>query len=252
MNRFSALMMGLAVLIGVVVWMSFGTSEDDGNVNQSLTTGEYMSVVNWPPQVQMIDTQYSCEEGDAEAREETINNRKYCVTTVEEAAAGGLYTQHTYTTDMNGRTLLLTFSTRLNHCANLEPEKRLACEAEQKAFDPRPYIDDLVSKQSSVGTQNIGEATNREAILSGTYICLPHTNTTGPQTLECALGLHASDGSYYALDFNQNPEAQFTLKTGDRISVEGIITPVEMLSSDAWMKYSIKGIFTITGEVKKI
>ena len=42
-------------------------------------------------------------------------------------------------------------------------------------------------------------ADNR-AMLEGEFVCLPHTDTTGPQTEECAFGLKTADGKYYALD----------------------------------------------------
>jgi hypothetical protein len=83
------------------------------------------------------------------------------------------------------------------------------------------------------------------ATLTGTYLCLPHSDTSGPQTLECALGLQIDAGDYYALDFNASPTTPATLATGSKITVTGIVTPVEMLSSDHWRKYPIKGIFSV-------
>lgn len=38
-----------------------------------------------------------------------------------------------------------------------------------------------------------------EITVQGTMICLPHKNTEGPQTLECAFGLHDDMGRNYAL-----------------------------------------------------
>jgi hypothetical protein len=35
--------------------------------------------------------------------------------------------------------------------------------------------------------------------LRGTILCLPHRNTNGPQTMECAYGLKDEKGNYYAL-----------------------------------------------------
>lgn len=252
--------MGLAALIGVVVWLSIGSSERSDTAKlplSSLQNSEYISVLDWPPLTQTVEEPYSCLEAGLEneragvTKRKLINDREYCVTSVVEGAAGSIYTQYAYATEINGKTVILTFSTRASQCANYEPEKQLLCEATQKEFNPEPFIDELVVQQERVGTQNLPEAAPREAELSGTYICLPHTDTSGPQTLECALGLHASDGSYYALDFSQNSNAQFELKTGDRFTSKGILTPVEMLSSDHWKKYPIKGIFTITGPIEK-
>ncbi len=33
----------------------------------------------------------------------------------------------------------------------------------------------------------------------GTMVCLPHKDTSGPQTMECAFGIKADDGRYYGL-----------------------------------------------------
>lgn len=85
--------------------------------------------------------------------------------------------------------------------------------------------------------------------LRGEYLCLPHVNTSGPQTEECAFGLKTDDGMYYALSTQSLPiEAMVQLQTGKRISIEGILVPIEQISSDHWRIYPIKGII----EVKKI
>ncbi len=81
--------------------------------------------------------------------------------------------------------------------------------------------------------------------LTGTYLCLPHTNTSGPQTLECAFGLQTDEGTYYALDFNLLPNAVQTLQTGSTITATGTVTPIERLSTDHWRKYPITGIFSV-------
>ncbi len=91
-----------------------------------------------------------------------------------------------------------------------------------------------------------------QATLTGEYVCLPHTDTSGPQTLECALGLKTDAGEYYALDFNLMPTAMAELATGDRISANGTITPVALLSSDHWQQYPIEGIFSVTDSLEII
>lgn len=84
--------------------------------------------------------------------------------------------------------------------------------------------------------------------LTGEYVCLPHKNTKGPQTLECAFGLKTDSGEYYALDFNLTSQKIPNFKTGERYSVTGTITPVELLSSE--QKYNIQGIITVTESAK--
>lgn len=79
--------------------------------------------------------------------------------------------------------------------------------------------------------------------LEGEVVCLPHKDTSGPQTLECAIGLKTAEGTHYALDAGDVNPPPYT--TGQRIRANGLVTPVEMLSSDHWQKYAIKGIFSI-------
>lgn len=82
--------------------------------------------------------------------------------------------------------------------------------------------------------------------LSGEYTCLPHADTSGPQTLECALGIKTSDGNYYALDFSLMSQEYPNIPGGTTISANGILTPIKNLSTDHWKKYNVKGIFSVT------
>lgn len=90
------------------------------------------------------------------------------------------------------------------------------------------------------------------ATLSGEYLCLPHVDTSGPQTLECAFGLKTDDGTYYALDFNLMSQAILDLQTGQHISASGVVTPIERLSTDHWQKYPIVGIFSVTDSLARV
>lgn len=89
------------------------------------------------------------------------------------------------------------------------------------------------------------------ATLTGEYICLPHADQNGPQTLECAFGIKTTTGEYYALDFNLMSQTPPELNIGDKFTASGTITPIKMLSTDHWRKYPIKGIFSVTDSVKK-
>jgi hypothetical protein len=88
-----------------------------------------------------------------------------------------------------------------------------------------------------------------QATLSGTYLCLPHVDMSGPQTMECAFGLQTDDGIYYAIDFGLMSQTPPELSTGQRITASGVVTPVERLNNDQWRKYPIKAIFSVTNSV---
>lgn len=98
-------------------------------------------------------------------------------------------------------------------------------------------------------TENAGEPLPQEELpeemsvpgaitVEGTLGCLPHKDTTGPQTLECAIGLMGDDGENYSLDLSAVTYPADTT----RARVSGHFTPAEALSSDAWQKYEMRGI----------
>lgn len=85
----------------------------------------------------------------------------------------------------------------------------------------------------------------------GTYECLPHRDTTGPQTMECAFGLKDTNGKHYALDTRLMSSTDWmTMPTGAQLKVEGVLVPIEQLSTDMWRKYDIVGIISATSITK--
>ena len=90
------------------------------------------------------------------------------------------------------------------------------------------------------------------ATLTGTYVCLPHKDTSGPQTLECAFGIKTDEGDYYALDLSMVSQEVPNLTTGTRLRATGTVTPIEMLSTDQWQKYPIKGIFSVVDSLQEL
>ncbi len=89
-----------------------------------------------------------------------------------------------------------------------------------------------------------------EATITGSFTCLPHRNTDGPQTLECASGLETNDGNFYALDLSAFSYPADEFGTGEAIKVTGLLVPIEQISSDMWQKYNIKGIMRVTNITK--
>jgi hypothetical protein len=96
------------------------------------------------------------------------------------------------------------------------------------------------------------EIASYRGTLSGEVVCLPHRDTEGPQTLECVMGLQTDTDEYYALDFSMASQMNPGIDHGNRMRANGLITPVEMLSSDRWQKYAIEGIFSVTDSIEKL
>jgi hypothetical protein len=82
--------------------------------------------------------------------------------------------------------------------------------------------------------------------LSGTYVCLPFIDTKMPASGECVFGLKTDDGVYYMVNFGQSASAKQQFDKRAHITAEGFVTPKEALSTDHWVPYNMKGIFTIT------
>jgi hypothetical protein len=90
------------------------------------------------------------------------------------------------------------------------------------------------------------DAVPQAMTLSGTYVCLPHIDTTGPQTEECSFGLQGDSGEYYAVNFGASAEAMQQFQSGANITAQGFFVPKEAMSTNEWAKYNMKGMFTIT------
>lgn len=62
--------------------------------------------------------------------------------------------------------------------------------------------------------------------IDGTMVCLPHKDMSGPQTLECAIGLEDGQGRYFALDETAlGAPGPSDIATGKQVRVEGTFTP---------------------------
>ncbi len=75
----------------------------------------------------------------------------------------------------------------------------------------------------------------------GEIVCLPHLDTNGPVTMECAYGLRDSDGFYYELkDENSSFQNSANVPMNTPVFVEGIL---QLMKSDT---YNSIGVITIS------
>ena len=111
----------------------------------------YIHVVDWPPKLQVNSGPFTCTEaGDVTARagrtrKIVIDGHVYCVTEVQEGAAGSVYTQYAYAAERDGKTVIMTFSLRAEQCGNYDEPKRTECETERANFDIGGRIDAMFS-----------------------------------------------------------------------------------------------------------
>ncbi|HET8574982.1 MAG TPA: hypothetical protein VFM02_02290 [Candidatus Paceibacterota bacterium] len=80
-----------------------------------------------------------------------------------------------------------------------------------------------------------------EIVQSGTVACLPHKDTTGPQTLECAIGLKGDDGMYFGLQASNPGLGVPSFETGKTVRVTGVLQEPE-----AGNKYNTVGTIDVS------
>lgn len=86
--------------------------------------------------------------------------------------------------------------------------------------------------------------------LSGEYLCLPLVDMQEPILLECRYGIKTDSNEFYALDFLLYSQELPELEVGNRFTANGVITPIEYLSTDEWRKYNVTGIFSVTDSIQ--
>lgn len=81
--------------------------------------------------------------------------------------------------------------------------------------------------------------TGEPITVTGEFTCLPHRDTSGPQTLECAFGLLTDEGTYYALRDSDPNYRNLMSPSGSKVTVVGLFTP------QADTKYQSLGLIEI-------
>lgn len=87
---------------------------------------------------------------------------------------------------------------------------------------------------SSETTLPAGQAVS----IKGEIVCLPHKDTTGPQTEECALGLKAENGKHYSLLTDRVGNDFQTVN--EKVTVHGLLN-----DPSATQIYDIIGAITV-------
>lgn len=103
------------------------------------TTG-FITVQEWPPSIEVSSKPFSCA-GDLRV----FHERSYCVTETTEGAAGSIYHTYIYSTQKEGRVVILRFSLRYVQCGNFDDPDKNLCEREQTAFVVTGIVDQIVS-----------------------------------------------------------------------------------------------------------
>jgi len=105
----------------------------------------------------------------------------------------------------------------------------------------------IVSFASAMPGELPADTPTPQDSLVGTYVCLPHLDPNRG-TKECSFGIQVGDTLYYALDFSVfTTEQGLTLATGERIRVEGQVTPLAAIPpNDPLRIYNIQGVVRVS------
>ncbi len=112
---------------------------------------KYISVVDWPPKVQITNPPFACTpaglETDraGETKKVVVNGNTYCITKVVEGAAGSMCTQYAYAFLKNGSVPIMTFTLKSVQCANYDEPSKSECETERSSFNIDPTIDKIAN-----------------------------------------------------------------------------------------------------------
>lgn len=112
-------------------------------------SSNYLTFLDWPPQIQVVGGSLKCEEaglpgeraGRTEKRE--VNSREYCVTEVVEGAAGSIYTQYAYAFERDDEILIITFTTQMPQCLNYPDPEMSICVTDQENFNLDELADQI-------------------------------------------------------------------------------------------------------------
>lgn len=136
-------------------WQTFSDNASGVSFRYPQTLGTaYVSTVDWPPIASIIDQPFTCTQAGSEiapagqTKQQTINNRAYCVTKESQGAAGSIYTQYAYafagdSVGQANKTVIFTFSLRFVQCANYDDPQKIACQNEQASFSPDNTMDEI-------------------------------------------------------------------------------------------------------------
>lgn len=107
-----------------------------------------------------------------------------------------------------------------------------------KTQKPEPYMPPVPSNEKPITTPTpTPKQTPPKAgvvTLTGVGLCLPHRDTTGAQTAECAIGFQAEDGNNYGLaDTDPTYKNIMSVGPGDRFQIHGTFIPKEDAKYDS-------------------
>lgn len=147
---------GLAFIIGayktVIFWRS-STNDASGLIFDYPTAlnTKFIHVQSWPPKLTITNQAFLCVETPStsslpeRAMERVISSKLYCIKAISEGAAGSVYTDYTYSTALDDKTLSFNFILRYPQCGNYSEPEKTQCAEERTSFNLDEIIAQMVA-----------------------------------------------------------------------------------------------------------
>lgn len=182
---------------------------------------KYMHPVDWPPKVQVLNEAFACSDAGLETgragktEKRTVGSHTYCVTSINEGAAGSTYTQYAYAMQKAEKVVILTFSIQAVQCGNYNDPQKTECQNERNSFNIDNVIDPIFTTlQLKAGV------VQKDSGMSGTVLlgptCPVQRNPPDPacadKPYKADLVVVTASGSQIVKQFTSDDSGKFSIK----------------------------------------
>ena len=122
---------------------------------------KFINTQKWPPVATVKTGSFVCDETPQTnsalegTRKRTIETNSYCIKTVNEGAAGSIYTVYDYTFLKNDKLINFNFALKFLNCDNYSEPEKTNCKNERNSFQIDNIIDKMAQKLSFINEPGI-------------------------------------------------------------------------------------------------
>jgi hypothetical protein len=205
--------------------------------------GDALFSVGSTDEQNVVRTCTTVSDGTEEGETITVNGVKFATLTQRDAGAGQLYETVSYRTVWNGSCYAVEYTIHSSNIGAYDPNSGV------KEFDRKKVVEVL---EGIVESFKFTELANQDSSFDGVLVCLPHRDTSGPVTMECAYGVKTDSGTHYALRIDSiRSQSIANIAIGTKVRVSGsLVQPPQLEESREWKIYNVVGIMEVSSVAK--
>lgn len=106
----------------------------------------FINTVNWPPSLSVESKSFSCNVGgeaikaEGLTKLEKVGDTDFCITSLEQGAAGSIYTDYIYSFKKENQVFSFSFTLREPQCMNYDNPDQTNCINEENTFNLNSLI----------------------------------------------------------------------------------------------------------------